>query len=88
MTPNWLLNMCCPLAKVALPQFFCSVLLGLAPYNFLTSRAGSVLGDVESVDDVLSMKFMFAMSLLAIAMLGPVCMKRSLVRNFPPESST
>lgn len=40
MTPNWLINMASPQVGVPLKAFFVSVLLGLAPYNFLTCNAG------------------------------------------------
>jgi len=69
--------MSCPHVGVPLPYFFFSVLVGLSPFNFLSTQAGEMLKEIDSVDDIISVKVGVGMSLLALAVLGPTLIKRS-----------
>jgi uncharacterized membrane protein YdjX (TVP38/TMEM64 family) len=69
-TPNWLLNMAMPHCGVPLSLFFLSVLLGLAPYTFVTVSAGSVLATVESITDVLDGWLLLKLSAAALILAG------------------
>ncbi len=69
-TPNWLLNMAMPHCGVPLSLFFLSVLLGLAPYTFVTVSAGSVLATVESITDVLDGWLLLKLSVAALILAG------------------
>jgi len=80
MTPNWLINMASPLVGVPLDRFFLSVLVGLAPYNFLTCNAGSALADLKSLDDVVSVRAALGLGLLAIGLLNPMKLYQKLKR--------
>ncbi|XP_018621550.2 transmembrane protein 41A-A-like isoform X2 [Scleropages formosus] len=65
MTPNWFLNMASPVLNVPVTMFFCSVFIGLIPYNFICVRTGAVLSEISSLDDIFT--WARALQLLAIA---------------------
>ncbi|XP_076016594.1 transmembrane protein 41A-B-like [Genypterus blacodes] len=54
MTPNWFLNITCPILNIPMPIFFFSVFIGLIPYNFICVRTGSILSKISSLDDIFS----------------------------------
>uniref|UniRef100_A0A3B3TL01 Transmembrane protein 41A n=1 Tax=Poecilia latipinna TaxID=48699 RepID=A0A3B3TL01_9TELE len=68
MTPNWFLNITCPVLNIPLSIFFFSVLIGLIPYNFICVRTGSVLSQLSSLDDIFSWGTLA--QLLAIALMA------------------
>lgn len=68
MTPNWFLNITCPVLSVPMPIFFSSVFIGLIPYNFICVRTGSILSEISSLDDIFSWSTLF--QLLAIALMA------------------
>ncbi|XP_051276802.1 transmembrane protein 41A-B [Dicentrarchus labrax] len=70
MTPNWFLNITCPVLNIPMPIFFFSVLIGLIPYNFICVRTGSILSKISSLDDIFSWGTLA--QLLAIALMALV----------------
>ncbi|GAA6229039.1 transmembrane protein 41A-B-like [Lates japonicus] len=70
MTPNWFLNITCPVLNIPIPIFFFSVFIGLIPYNFICVRTGSILSEISSLDDIFSWSTLA--QLLAIALMALV----------------
>ncbi|XP_015236848.1 PREDICTED: transmembrane protein 41A-B-like [Cyprinodon variegatus] len=68
MTPNWFLNITCPVLNIPISIFFFSVLIGLIPYNFICVRTGSILSQISSLDDIFSWGTLA--QLLAIALMA------------------
>ncbi|XP_037553893.1 transmembrane protein 41A-B-like [Nematolebias whitei] len=68
MTPNWFLNITCPVLNIPISIFFFSVLIGLIPYNFICVRTGSILTQISSLDDIFSWGTLA--QLLAIALMA------------------
>ncbi|XP_034753761.1 transmembrane protein 41A-B-like [Etheostoma cragini] len=68
MTPNWFLNITCPILNISMPIFFFSVFIGLIPYNFICVRTGSILSEISSLDDIFSWGTLT--QLLAIALMA------------------
>ncbi|XP_054456711.1 transmembrane protein 41A-B-like [Anoplopoma fimbria] len=68
MTPNWFLNITCPVLNIPMSIFFFSVLIGLIPYNFICVRTGSILSQISSLDDIFSWATLA--QLLAIALMA------------------
>lgn len=68
MTPNWFLNITCPVLNIPMPIFFFSVFIGLIPYNFICVRTGSILSQISSLDDIFSWGTLA--QLLAIALMA------------------
>ncbi|KAK7901349.1 hypothetical protein WMY93_018118 [Mugilogobius chulae] len=68
MTPNWFLNITCPVLSVPMSIFFSSVFIGLIPYNFICVRTGSILSQISSMDDIFSWGTLA--QLLAIALMA------------------
>lgn len=68
MTPNWFLNITCPILNIPMPIFFFSVFIGLIPYNFICVRTGSILSEISSLDDIFSWRTLG--QLLAIACMA------------------
>ncbi|KAL7753334.1 hypothetical protein RI367_001109 [Sorochytrium milnesiophthora] len=81
-TPNWhvalckLLNIASPHIGVPLNMFSGSVLLGLAPYNVITTQAGSLLTSLESLRDVLQPGMLLKLGLIAGMALLPVVLRK------------
>ncbi|XP_041865794.1 transmembrane protein 41A-B-like [Melanotaenia boesemani] len=68
MTPNWFLNITCPVLNIPMSIFFFSVFIGLIPYNFICVRTGSILSQISSLDDIFSWGTLA--QLLAIALMA------------------
>ncbi|XP_071386865.1 transmembrane protein 41A-B-like [Centroberyx affinis] len=78
MTPNWFLNITCPILNIPMPIFFFSVLIGLIPYNFICVRTGSILSEISSLDDIFSWGTLA--QLLAIACMA--LLPGALIRRY------
>ncbi|XP_060896267.1 transmembrane protein 41A-B-like [Labrus mixtus] len=78
MTPNWFLNITCPVLNIPMPIFFFSVLIGLIPYNFICVRTGSMLSEISSLDDIFSWGTLA--QLLAIALMA--LLPGALIKHF------
>ncbi|XP_038124092.1 transmembrane protein 41A-A-like [Cyprinodon tularosa] len=78
MTPNWFLNMSAPIVNIPITFFFCSVFIGLLPYNFICVQTGVMLSEVSSLDDLFSWERL--LQLLAIACVALV--PSALIRRF------
>ncbi|KAF7636601.1 hypothetical protein Mgra_00003997 [Meloidogyne graminicola] len=70
ISPSWLLNIVAPFLNIPLPLFIFSVLVGLAPYNFICVQAGFILSDLRGWDDVFSTATMLKLSSFALL---PLC---------------
>ncbi|XP_059177163.1 transmembrane protein 41A-A-like [Physella acuta] len=71
MSPNWFMNIVAPIVGVPVHLFFCSVLIGLMPYNFVCVQTGSVISQMTSLSDMFTMWTMLKMFLLASVALLP-----------------
>lgn len=71
MTPNWFLNITCPVLHVPMPIFFFSVFIGLIPYNFICVRTGSILSEISSLDDIFSWGTLAQLLAIALVALLP-----------------
>ncbi|KAG7503711.1 transmembrane protein 41A [Solea senegalensis] len=78
MTPNWFLNMSAPIVNIPITYFFCSVLIGLLPYNFICVQTGVMLSEVSSLDDLFSWQRL--LQLLAIACVA--LLPSALIRRY------
>lgn len=78
MTPNWFLNMSAPIVNIPITFFFCSVFIGLLPYNFICVQTGVMLSEVSSLDDLFSWERL--LQLLAIACMA--LLPGALIRHF------
>ncbi|XP_060910283.1 transmembrane protein 41A-A [Labrus mixtus] len=78
MSPNWFLNMCAPIVNIPITFFFCSVFIGLLPYNFICVQTGVMLSEVSSLDDLISWERL--LQLLAIACMA--LLPGALIRRF------
>ncbi|XP_026231340.1 transmembrane protein 41A-A isoform X2 [Anabas testudineus] len=78
MTPNWFLNMSAPIVNIPITYFFCSVFIGLLPYNFICVQTGVMLSEVSSLDDLFSWERL--LQLLAIACVA--LLPGALIRRF------
>ncbi|RZF41576.1 hypothetical protein LSTR_LSTR000290 [Laodelphax striatellus] len=71
MTPNWLINVLCPIVDVPLHLFFISVFFGLMPYNYLCVQAGGMLASLSSLDEVFSLRTLLQLAAMASVALVP-----------------
>ncbi|XP_018557882.1 transmembrane protein 41A-A [Lates calcarifer] len=78
MTPNWFLNMSAPIVNIPITFFFCSVFIGLLPYNFICVQTGVMLSEVSSLDDLFSWERL--LQLLAIACMA--LLPGALIRHY------
>lgn len=84
MTPNWFLNMSAPIVNIPITFFFCSVFIGLLPYNFICVQTGVMLSEVSSLDDLFSWERL--LQLLAIACMA--LLPGALIRRFSQKHLT
>ncbi|KAH7487666.1 Transmembrane protein 41A-A [Phytophthora ramorum] len=75
-TPNWFLNIASPWLQVPLKLFAPSVAFGLLPYNFVTVNAGAMLSTLRSTSDLLDLRTMGLLVVLAVGMLIPALLKK------------
>eukprot|EP00117_Sycon_ciliatum_P023168 scpid78651/ scgid19770/ Transmembrane protein 41A len=71
MTPNWMINVVSPLAGVPISQFFVSVLIGLAPYNFLCVQGGLIVSQLQAVSDLFSLRIVIMLASMALVSTLP-----------------
>ncbi len=83
-TPNWLLNLISPLLGVPYVPFVMSVLIGLAPYNYLCTGAGSVLSTLTSVSDIFNAATLAKMGAMAVVAVLPTFLRSKL--DDPPAA--
>ncbi|KAM4590783.1 transmembrane protein 41A-B-like [Odontesthes bonariensis] len=74
MTPNWFLNITCPVLNIPISIFFFSVLIGLIPYNFICVRTGAILSQISSLDDIFSWGTLAQLLAIALVALLPGAM--------------
>ena len=65
VSPNWFINVTSPILGIPIKPFAATALLGLMPYNFMCVKAGSVLSELISVNDLLS--FQMVCNLIVVA---------------------
>jgi uncharacterized membrane protein YdjX (TVP38/TMEM64 family) len=75
-SPNWLLNIASPYLNIPLVLFAPAVFFGLMPYNFVTTKAGSMLADIRSPTDIFDSRTLMSFLALAGLMLIPAVHKR------------
>uniref|UniRef100_A0A3Q3VTQ8 VTT domain-containing protein n=1 Tax=Mola mola TaxID=94237 RepID=A0A3Q3VTQ8_MOLML len=78
MTPNWFLNMSAPIVNIPITFFFCSVFIGLLPYNFICVQTGVMLSEVSSLDDLFSWERLLQLLAIACMALVPGALIRRL----------
>ncbi|XP_022198987.2 transmembrane protein 41A [Nilaparvata lugens] len=81
MTPNWLINVLCPIIEVPLHLFFISVLFGLMPYNYLCVQAGGMLASLSSLDQVFSSRTLLQLAAMASVVLAPKLLFRKQIHE-------
>jgi uncharacterized membrane protein YdjX (TVP38/TMEM64 family) len=77
VSPNWLINLSCPVLGVPLKTFI-SVVLGLMPCNFLTVQVGEILGSLTSFNELIKVDTFIRMTVMACVSLGPGLYLRSV----------
>ena len=89
-TPNWFVNIACPVIGVPLGKFFLSVFLGLMPYNYTCVQSGAILATMQSVNDIWNQKTLIKLCSIALIMLIPIAAKRILSArlNVSPQGRT
>lgn len=65
VTPNWFINMTSPVLGIPITVFAATALLGLVPYNYMCVKAGSVLSQLNSLNDLLTMQTFGNLCILA-----------------------
>ena len=53
-TPNWLMNLSFPHLNIGNCTFIISVMIGLAPWNFFTCSAGSILFELTDTKQIMN----------------------------------
>uniref|UniRef100_A0A3Q3W870 VTT domain-containing protein n=1 Tax=Mola mola TaxID=94237 RepID=A0A3Q3W870_MOLML len=81
MTPNWFLNMSAPIVNIPITFFFCSVFIGLLPYNFICVQTGVMLSEVSSLDDLFSWERLLQLLAIACMALVPGALIRRLSKR-------
>ena len=73
--PHEVLNYACGLTKISFRDYFFATLIGLIPGILISAYFGGELGDVDSIRDLLSFKFVFTAIVIILVILTPVIYK-------------
>ena len=74
--PFWAVNIFPALADVRSKIFIITTFLGIIPGSFIYVNLGQALGDIESLDDILSTNMLIALGLLGFIALLPALYKQ------------
>lgn len=81
MTPNWFLNLASPVLNIPILKFIISIFIGLMPYHFICVRAGSILSQLQSVDDIFNLGVMIQLLLLSFLSVLPIIIKKKIIKS-------
>lgn len=71
LLPNWFVNLASPIFSIPFHVFFIGTFIGVMPQSFIAVKAGLTIQDIESVSDVLDIKALGSLFLLAFLALIP-----------------
>lgn len=74
--PFWLVNLAPAFTPVSLRVYVMTTFIGIMPGSFVFANLGQSLGNIRSLDQLLSMQTLLAFSLLGVLSLLPVGLKR------------
>ncbi len=80
--PFWLVNLAPALTSVTMRIYVVTTFIGIIPGSFIFANLGQSLGNIERLDQVLSMQTLLALSLLGCLSLLPVLLKRLQIKHF------
>jgi uncharacterized membrane protein YdjX (TVP38/TMEM64 family) len=76
-SPNWLMNLSFPhISNIPLHYFVLSIAIGLIPWNFITCKAGEIIYQYQSKDEVITFSTYIKLMLLALGCLVPPIAKK------------
>jgi uncharacterized membrane protein YdjX (TVP38/TMEM64 family) len=73
--PFWLINLAAAFTGVRLRTYVVATAVGIAPGSFVYANLGRALGEIRSLDHLLSPEVLAALGLLALLALAPVWFK-------------
>lgn len=59
-------------------MFFWTMLLGTAPYSFITTAAGTIINEIDRVQDVLKVKHLVTIGLISCVAVALPLLRRRL----------
>ena len=74
--PFWLINLVAAFTTVSSRTYIITTFIGIIPGSFVFANLGQSLGQIEKVEQLLSMPVLFAFFLLGLLALAPVLIKR------------
>lgn len=80
-TPNWFINLASPLIHVPFGHFFLSILIGLIPYNFVTTNAGTLVQELDSLSDVMDLTTALKIGTISVLFLLSAFIQQYLKRK-------
>ncbi|KAL9647941.1 hypothetical protein ABK040_008210 [Willaertia magna] len=72
LTPSWFINIAGPLLGITVYEQFYSVFIGMAPFTFITVKAGLLLSELKSVNDIYEPQTMIFLLVLSLLSLVPL----------------
>jgi len=74
--PNWFINIASPVVGIPYFDFIVGSVIGQAPVNSLTVKAGQTIATMESLSDLYSLRVMLVLAGFAAMALVPVALQR------------
>ncbi|XP_002987352.2 transmembrane protein 41B [Selaginella moellendorffii] len=81
LLPNWFINVASPLAAVPFREFFLGTFVGVIPAGVVAVKAGRILSQLNSLNDLYDSRTLAALFFLAFLVILPVVFKRRELRN-------
>ena len=73
--PFWLINLVAAFTTVSSRTYIITTLIGIIPGSFVFANLGQSLGQIENIEQLLSVPVLFAFFLLGLLALAPVLVK-------------
>lgn len=87
--PNWFINLASPVLRIPLFTHTIAVGLGMAPYHWICSSAGSFLAEIDSPYDIFDRSAMIKILLVVVAAVAYLVFRRRYSEQAAPaEAST
>lgn len=88
-SPNWLINVSLPHMGISLSKFAFSVFIGIAPWNFFSCSAGSILRELTNTKEIMTTeKYLLLLGLAALFLIIPYVKSKLLPEEKDKEGKT
>ncbi|MEK7825146.1 MAG: VTT domain-containing protein [Nitrospirota bacterium] len=79
--PFWLVNLVPAFIPVAIRTYITATAIGIIPGSFVFANLGQSLGQIKSLNNLISPEVIIALMLLGLFSLSPIMLKKQQINN-------